>query len=276
MYKDPLSRKLIDIMGNQNLDGLGKAHHLLETLHTAENPDDIAVGVKTILETYGLAPRHETVIATPDWDDSRISDIEQRLKERTDHTIKGTFEIRADLPIEKRVNDLCLFLEEFTDPLEKAIAFRRILASKHVPVAVGYFGKFVGEESDNLLLREYASEFIQMRQLLNLKLDATERGSLILDFLSNLSDKPHVQAVVLGSFVGELLRRLKTQSSSVGPTPTGGGPTSASFPFNANMSPDDLQNMMKNFQSMLPPEILEQLRKLFGEGGNPPFGKDFS
>lgn len=274
MYKDPLSRRLIDIMGNQNLDGLGKSYLLLEALHESDSPDDISSGLKTILETYGLAPRHDTAIATPDWDEERINELENRIKERVDHCIKGCFEIRADLPIEKRINDLCLFLEEFTDKFEKAVALKRILASKHVPVPVNYFSKFVGEENDGLLLREYASEFIQMRQLLNLNLDPTARGSLILDFIAGLSDNPHAQSVVLGSFVHEILRRLKGQKSNPSNSQQSAASSSATFPFHPNMSPEDLQNMMQNFQSMLPPEILEQLRKLFGDDQNPPFGRE--
>jgi hypothetical protein len=199
------------------------------------------------------------------------------MKEKVVHRLKGWFQIDADKPVENKLNEICMFLEEFTDNREKAVAFQLILSSPFIPIPVNYFSRDTSEASDDLILREYASEFIQLRQLLNLNVDPTSRGSLVMDFVAGLNEKPHAQAVVLGSFIEELLRRLRGERQSglhnTPPVDQSSGqqqstpPFSASFPIDQNMDPEQLKDMIKNFKSMLPPEVLAQLRKLFGDKG---------
>jgi hypothetical protein len=269
MYKDPLSRKLIDVLGNQNLISQQKTWCLLDILHKEEDPNRIPEGIKVVLECCGLAPRHEGPVddRVPFFDEELIQNYEKKNGPRVDHQVKGWFEINKDRGLEKTLLDICLFLETYTDDREKAIVFQMILSSKYIPIATYYFSRHTSEPSDDLILRQYAAEYIQMRQLLNLNVDPTSRGSLILDFLVPLKDKPHAQAVVLGSFIEELLRRLKNKHKAP-PTPfsfQGPSGSAATFPFSSDMSPDQLKDMFNNFRSMLPPEILDQLKKLFGD-----------
>lgn len=258
MYKDLLSRKLIDVMGNQSLSTQQRCALMLEALHDVGDPEEFSRGVQVILETYGLAPRHETPVQAPSFDEESVARIEKLNRERVDHELKGWFEINRDRPFDKTLIEICCFLEEIPASVDRAIVFGMILSSPHVPIVKNYFSRFTREQSDDLLVREYASEYIQMRQLLNVQLDPTSRGSLVLEFLQSLDDKP--KAILLGAFVEELMRRLRNK-----PKVTSSQPFSASFPFQANMDPQQAEEMMKNFQSMLPPEVLDRLRKLFGQ-----------
>lgn len=278
MYKDVLSKKVIDMLGNTSLSMVEKSWSILNFLHQSEDPNDILKGIKVALECCGLAPRHETnsTGTLPDFGSDWHANVSATLKEKIDHKLKGWFKIDADKPIEKKLTEICMFLEEFTDDREKAVAFQLILSSSHIPIPVNYFSRDTSEPSDDLILREYASEFIQLRQLLNLNVDPTSRGSLVIDFIAGLNKKPHAQAVVLGSFIEELLRRLRgdrqRSSSENGPHIQQSGqqdppPFSATFPIDQNMDPDQLKDMINNFKSMLPPEVLAQLRKLFGDKG---------
>ena len=268
-YKDPLSRKLIDILGNQNLLSQQKAWTVLDVLHKEGDPNRIAEGLKVVLECCGLAPRHETPVddSIPLFDDELIRAYEKKNGPKVDYHLKGWFEINKDSGIEKSILDICLFLESFTDDREKAVVFQMILSSRYIPIPVNYFSKHISEPSDEFILREYAAEYIQMRQLLNFNADPTTRGSLVLDFLAPLKDKPHAQAVVLGSFLEELLRRLKNKPKKQQAPFSfmGNSGTPATFPFSSDMSPEQLKEMFNNFRSMLPPEILDQLKKLFGD-----------
>jgi hypothetical protein len=287
MYKSPLEKKLIDILGNQFLSSQQRSWALLDVLHKDAQPDEIPNGIKVILECAGLCPRHETKLECPNFEQSFIDRVESAQREKVDYHLKGWFEINVDR-VEKNLIELCMFLEEFTDDKERAIVFQMVLASRYVPIPVVYFSKHTAEGSDDLILRAHAAEYIQMRQLLNLKVDATSRGSLLMDFVHSLQTEPHAQAVVLGSFIEDLLRRLKGQkgiqtaressedapisqdssssspSSEQAPNPFNFN-SSATFPFSPDMDQEQLRDMMNNFKSMLPPDVLDQLRKMFGD-----------
>jgi hypothetical protein len=282
MYKSNLEKKIIDLLGNQILNSQQKSWAILDVLHKEAQPEEMAQGIRATLECCGLCPRHETKITTPTFDEATIDRVEKTHREKVDHMLKGWFEIHADRPMEKTVIEICLFLEEFTDEKEKAIVFQMILASRYIPVAVNYFSKHIAEPNDDLVLRANAAEFVQMRQLLNLKVDSTSRGSLLMDFVQSLNSDPHAQSVVLGSFIEELLRRLKGQKpeikkTAINPTivsddevqpdfPSNFPPfNSSTFPFTPDMDRDQLKDMMNNFKSMLPPDVLEQLKKMFGD-----------
>lgn len=295
MYKSPLAKKLIDILGNQAISSQQKSWALLDVLHREAEPDKIADGIKIILECCGLSPRHESKLEAPSFEEALIERVEKANRAKVDHLLKGWFEINKDRPIEKTLIELCCFLEEFTDEKERAIVFQMILISKYIPIPVHYFSKHIAEPNDDLILREHAGEYIQMRQLLNLQVDATSRGSLLIDFITSLSEKPQAQAVVLGFFIEELLWRLQGRkgrpqvsqaqnsekssepkvvidneddSPAGNPNPFNfppNGDFSAQFPFNSDMSPEQMKDMLNNFKSMLPPEVLEQLKKLFGD-----------
>lgn len=269
MYKDSLSKKLIDVMGNLALESEQKAYVLLEVLDK-QNPEEQLMGMKKILECYGLCPRHETDQIAPSFAAEDVQKILVKNQAKVDHQIKGWFEINSNQPIEKTLSEMCYFFQNFLDPIERAVVFNEILKSKHIPINVNFFSKHVDEESDNLLLREYASEYIQMRQLLNLNVGSTGRGSLILDFIQHLDE--HKQAILLGAFVDELLRRLKgkktSASSSAHSAPNMTMPFGMPPGFDMSGDPEQLKEMMKKMQSILPPEVLEQLKKLFKDLGD--------
>jgi hypothetical protein len=284
MYKSALDKKLIDLLGNQTLNSQQKSWAILDVLHKDAKPEEITQGIRVVLECCGLCPRHETKVEVPKVDEATIDRIEKSLREKVDYMLKGWFEIHADRPMDKTIIEICLFLEEFTDDKERSIVFNMILASRYVPITVDYFSKHMAEANDDLILRANAAEYIQMRQLLNLKVDPTSRGSLLMDFVQSLHSDPHAQAVVLGSFIEDLLRRLKGQKPEVkkavhepiietdpeSDSETGTPPNfppfnSATFPFSPDMDREQLKDMMDNFKSMLPPDVLEQLRKMFGD-----------
>lgn len=281
MYKSTLEKKLIDLLGNQTLTSQQKSWAILDVLHKDVDPDEMAQGIRVVLECCGLCPRHETKVETPHFDKSTIERVEKAHRTKVDHMLKGWFEINADRPMEKTIIELCCFLEEYTDDKEKAIIFQMVLASRYIPIPVVYFSKHIAEPNDDLILRAHAAEYIQMRQLLNLKVDPTSRGSLLMDFVHSLQSDPQAQAVVLGSFIEELLRRLKGQKPEIkrsapeptimdddefNPPPFNAPPfSSATFPFSPDMDREQLRDMMNNFKSMLPPEVLKKLKEMFGD-----------
>jgi len=267
MYRDQISRKLIDIMGNQSLNSYERAWALLNSFRTPLPPEEHPEALRTIFECYGLAPRHESPLKTPDFDAAFTERIEKLVQKKVQHALQGWFEINQDLPFDRNLIEICMFLEQWSDERERAVIFQMILVSKYIPIAPAYFSKHVDDKNDDLMLREYAGSFIKLRQTLNMNLGPTSRGSLILDFLLELKDKPDAQAIVLGAFIEELLRRLKRQQNF----PSQPIIQQATFPLTPDMSPEQLKDMLKNFQSMLPPELLDQLRKLFGENGQKGF-----
>jgi len=265
MYKDAISRKLIDIMGNIKLDITQKSWCLLKEIDALEADKQIGA-MRTIFECYGLAPRHET-----DVESCSISENESELyfkshKEKLDHNLKGWFEINKDQPIEKTISDICYYFQNILDFTEKTVVFSKLLSSKFIPISVNFFSKHMDEKSDGYILREYAAEFIQMRQLLNLNVGPTSRGSLILDFLKPLQEHPEKQSILLGAFIEELLRRLKNK-------PKEQPQSNFKMPFNMGGldmggDPEQLREMMKKMQSILPPEVIDQLKNLFSDLDN--------
>ena len=263
MYREPISKKLIDLMGNQSLSSQERAWALLDCFRSNLSPEDHPEALKNIFECYGLAPRHETLLETPDFEASFIELIERNTQKKVEHALQGWFEINQDQPIERTLVDICMFIEQWSDDKERAVVFQMILASKYIPIAPIHFSKHVDEKNDDYLLREYAGAFIKCRQTLNMNLGPTTRGSLILDFIHEIKGDDQAQAVVLGAFIEELLRRLKQQHQQA-PEINIPNPGQAAFPITPDMNPEQLNEMLNNFQSMLPPEILKQLRKLFG------------
>lgn len=251
--------RLADIMGNQRLSGLQKSLAMLRELEECENGRKPEL-MRFVLESYGLAPRHETAYTVEELPAELVKTLREKHGEKISHHIKGFFEINRDRPVEKTMDAIIAFLEDWPDEMERAVVFERILASKHVPIPVNYFSRYTDEpEKDNLLLRAHSLTFIQLRQLINLRIGPTSRGSLIQDFLAPLASEPYVQAVVLGAFVEELIRRLQKYMTEA---PAAGAKVMA-FPMNSG--PADLEDMMKRMREMLPPEVMEQLRKLFNK-----------
>lgn len=264
MSDDRISKKLIDLMGNQSLNSYEKAWALLDCFRNELSPEEHPEALKIIFESYGLAPRHESLYQSPEFDQAFIERVEKNCQKKIQHALEGWFEINLDQPFDKTLVEICMFLEQFIDDRERAVAFQMILASKYIPVSPAYFSKHVDDKNDDLMLREYASTFIKLRQTLNMShLGPTERGSLILDFINELNEQPNIQAIVLGAFIEELLRRLKQQNTPT--TQASSFSSTATFPLTPDMSPEQLNEMLKNFQSFLPPELLKQLKKLFGD-----------
>lgn len=264
MSNDRISKKLIDLMGNQSLNSYEKAWALLDCFRNNLTPEQHPEALRVIFESYGLAPRHESLYQSPKFDQALIERVEKNYQKKTQHALEGWFEINQDQPFEKTLVEICIFLEQYSDERERAVVFQMILASRYIPVSPAYFSKHIDDKNDDLMLREYAATFIKLRQTLNMShLGPTERGSLILDFLQELKDQPNIQAIVLGAFIEELLRRLKQQNTPS--APPANLSSTATFPLTPDMSPEQLNEMLQNFQSFLPPELLKQLRKLFGD-----------
>lgn len=257
MYNDPISKKVIDILGNLSLNPYQKSFAILAYIQDAVKPEDYSKYIKVSLECYGLCPRHETKVDIPEIDQALITRIESSSRTKVDHELRGWFEINTDKAADSILNQICYYLENWTEIKEKAIIFQMILSSKYVPIKVNFFSRYMDEENDTLILREHANEYIQMRQILNLNIGPTARGSLIMDFIQSLQEKPQAQAVVLGSFIEELLRRLKQKKTSPNPTPN-----LPPFPTDVNQMKDMVQKM----QHILPPEVFEQLKRLFSDG----------
>lgn len=259
-------RKVIDIMGNTALTRIEKATLLLRVIRSNElGPEARMDLTRYVLESYGMAPRHERPVDVAVPDKKSLESIQNRYRKRVNHELEGWFEIQKELSFEKTVWKICTFLEEFLDEQERAVVFSMILASKYIPVPVNYFSRFIDEEeSDHLLLREYAGTYIKLRQLLNLKVGPTCRGSLVLEFLQDMSPDPKKQAIVLGAFLEELLRRLKNkkESPSMSLPP---GAKGAVLPFSMNLDEDSMQDFMNRFRDILPPEVLDQLRRMLDD-----------
>ncbi|MBF0199548.1 MAG: hypothetical protein HQL32_17665 [Planctomycetes bacterium] len=268
MYQDQTSKKLIDIMGNLTLDAYQKALGMLQVMQEVA-PDKQPDYYRVIMECYGLAPRHESPSEVEKVNEALIERVEKAAQGKVDYQVKGWFEVNADRPVEKNIVEMCYFLEEWTDVYEKAVVLKLILATSFVPIPTNYFSRYTDEGSDSLLIREHASSYIKMRQLLNLKVGPTTRGSLLLDFLNEVSEEGPGRAIIVGAFIEELLRRLRKQTQP--PAQAQGAPPVnplAGTGFDFNMDPSQMQDMMQKMQSILPPDVLEQLRKLFGgEGG---------
>lgn len=260
MTEDPIRKKCIDIMGNNALDSLQKAHLLLQTIRSNVDPDQHPQYIRLVLESYGLVPRHTTEIEGETFDPQMVERVQKSAHEKVQYEIKGWFEVNIDRPIEKTLIEICCFLEEWVDEKEKAVIFDQILTSSYIPIRVNFFSRFIDEDNDNLILREHADTYIQMRQMLNLQIGPTSRGSLLLEFLKPLETNPKAQAVILGAFVEELLRRLKSKS-----TQDKSNIFSGSIPLGMDFNPDNMKEMMERMQSMIPPEVLDQLRKLFSQ-----------
>jgi len=265
MYKDTVSRKLIDIMGNIKLDINQKSWCLLKEIDTLD-ADKHSAAMLTVCECYGLVPRHETDIESCEISENDIENYTNKHKSKLEHNLKGWFEINKDQPRENTISEICYYFQNILDFNEKAVVFSNFLSSKYIPISVNFFSKHMDEKNDNYILREYASEFIQMRQLLNLNVGPTSRGSLLLDFLKPLQDYPDKQAILLGAFIEELLRRLKNK-------PKEKVQNQINMPFNIGGldmggDPDQLREMMKKMQSILPPEVIDQLKNLFSDLDN--------
>ena len=268
MRQLPISKKLIDLMGNQSLSSHERAWALLKCFRKECSPEQHPEAMRIIFESYGLAPRHDSAFECPEFNTHFVERVENNNQKKVQHAIEGWFEINRDQPIDRTLVEICMFLEQFSDERERAVILQMILASKHIPISPAYFSRHVDDKNDDLMLREYAVTFIKLRQTLNIKnIGPTSRGSLILDFLNELKDQPEAQSIVLGAFIEELLRRLKRQqnlpSESEPKTPNFGNATT--FSLNPDLSPEQLRDMLNNFQTFLPPELLKQLRKLFGE-----------
>jgi hypothetical protein len=267
MYKDSTSKKLIDIIGNVKLDIVQKSYLLFKEIDSLD-PQNQIQAIRTIFECYGLTPRHETSIEVVQFDKEDVDAAYEKHKEKLEYNMKGWFEINKDLPLNNTISEICYYFQNIIDFNEKVIVFAKLLSSKYIPVNVNFFSAHVDNESDNLILREYASEYIQMRQMLNLNIGPTSRGSLLLDFLKPLQDNPDKQSVVLGAFIEEMVRRLRNKPAT--PQIQGKSESNFNFPFNIqgmNMGgdPEQLREMMKKMQSILPPEVLDQLKNLFSD-----------
>lgn len=271
-----LYSQLVDVMGNRRLTGLQRSLLLWRSVREGEpDPDRHPEWIRMILESYGLAPRHETPVAVESFKDELAQRVLKISQARIDHELKGWFEIDNHRPIERRCVEICFFLNEWTDEQERAVVFERILSSRYVPIPAQYFSRYMDEaEKDRLLLRQHSRVYIQLRQLLNMKIGPTERGALIQDFLAPLAGDPYAQAVVFGAFLEELLQRLRQKSSPVSPAAPAKGSTQV-MTFPIDMSGGQFQEMMRKMQQILPPEVLEQLRRLFmPPGGTEPWSQD--
>ncbi len=246
-------------MGNRSISHLHKAALILKELHNPElHPDEMPKLLLFILQSHGLCPRHETPAPTIALEEEKIRQLQARHKTLFDHHLRGWFEIHSTLPPEKTMVDICVFLEQRIDPLEKLAFFDSLLSSQYIPLKVNFFSRYVDDpEGDHLILRANASPYIQMRQSVNLPIGPTTRGSLIMEFLQTMSDHPQHQAIVLGAFIEELLQRLKQQKEPVVPSKGNVIPL--------DLSAGNFDDMAKQMRSLLPKEVLDQLRHFFGQ-----------
>ncbi len=263
---DPLVLKLADILGSRKASSGQRALAILRVLRAREVPPERRLELlRFVLESCGLAPKHQGTVA----EDEIPTEVRERVTKtagaRIDHELKGWFEIRADRPLERKVMEIWKYLQEWEDERERAVVLERILASPYIPVPASYFSRFVDDgEKDQLILRQHAPIYIQLRQAINMRLGPTAKGALLQDFLAPLAKDPYAQAVVLGAFVEDLRQRIKKAAVAAAPQTPGAGV----FSFPLQLTPEQIREALKRLETVLPPEILDQLRKLFppGEG----------
>ncbi|MBF0244969.1 MAG: hypothetical protein HQL31_06815 [Planctomycetes bacterium] len=264
---EAIEKKLIDIMGDCSLSCLNKASRRWRVLGEGAEPARRHHLMRLVLESFGLVPRHGTSVkeGEGDIDDALIAALRKRFAAKIEYQMKGWFEINIDWPVEKTMAEICRYLDELGDETEKAVVFEMILSSSHVPIPVNYFSRFVDDpEGDELILRQHAISYIKLRQLLNLQAGPTTRGSLMDEFMLELKDDARARDVVLGAFVGELLRRLRDIARS--------GSAQAQtkvITLPLNMKNGDMDEMIRNMRNILPPEVLDQLKKLFNHDDPP-------
>lgn len=252
---------VLDVLGNQSISLWQKSAVLVREIFKAgHGPERREELLRLALEGCGLAPRHETppdpglLEAVPP--EAAAEELRRKLGPAQDHEIKGWFVVHAERPVEQTLAAIRLALEGEAGEAERAVFLERILKSPHVPLPAVYFSRDTDDpEGDGLLLRRHAETFVRLRQALNMR-GPTVRGSLLLDFLAPLRGDPRAQAVLLGALLEELLRRLQKLSRE------GGAARVGIMPLEAGGDPEE---MVRRMRRLLPPEVMEQLRRLFSQ-----------